>query len=154
MEYKADESLATQIIEHHGVKGMQWGVRRSTESSSKGSGRSGGLFKKKPKAVSRVITNPKTDLSPKQLSRVSKAREHAWNKTYKKRGTMSDAELRSAVNRLQMEAQMKTLVSQVNKGNTSSGKKFVNAFKDKAITALAEGSAQRLVNKALDKAIK
>lgn len=80
-------------LTHHGIKGMRWGVRRTTAQLLRRSGSS------------------------------KKAADLKNKKTVK---TMSDDELRKAVNRLQLEKQY----SQLSEGSVSRGKQYAqNVFK-------------------------
>lgn len=84
---------------HYGVLGMKWGVRRSRPSSSSKSGK----------------------------RRKQSVYEHEdYTQTHSKKSvkSMSDAELRRRLNRLQMEKQYKDL----NTGSVNKGKKYINSF--------------------------
>lgn len=97
---------------HHGVLGMKWGVRRARPTSGKKSA----LFKKK---------------KPKQSSEKEKTpKKKPVNK-------MTDEELRSAINRLELEKRYRDLSPK----QVSKGKKFVGDFVDKAVVpAVTEAS--------------
>lgn len=76
-------------LEHYGVKGMKWGVRKSTKPSSK---------RAKRKAA-------------KKASHKTSAK---WNKKYQYRESLSDKDLERAVRRLQLENQFAREVSTSN----------------------------------------
>lgn len=84
------------IITHHGVLGMKWGVRRSKAQLAR--------------------SRKKSDLDD---AHEDYKRAHSG----KKMSSMSDQELRTVNNRLNMEKQYKDLTKK-----TSKGKKAVNAF--------------------------
>lgn len=95
------EDVKNELI-HYGVKGMKWGVHRGGKSSSSKSslkkillGKLESVKLRRPSKKGKVKVSKKVEgkLEPK--------------KTDKKKGLgeMSDAELRSAINRLQMERQ-------------------------------------------------
>ena len=73
--------MSTDSLQHHGVLGMKWGIRRY-QPYSKGEGKKGTFLGKKKK-----YTRKKEDPTK----------------------GMSDAELRNRINRLQMEKQYKQL---------------------------------------------
>lgn len=67
-----------EIIEHFGVKGMKWGFRRVRER----------LARRKQRKVD---------------AKVSKARTSQWKHKYAQRASISDRDLKRAVNRLRLE---------------------------------------------------
>lgn len=67
-----------EIIEHFGVKGMKWGFRRVRER----------LARRKQRKVD---------------SRVSKTRTSQWKHKYAQRASISDRDLKRAVDRLRLE---------------------------------------------------
>ena len=98
-------------LSHHGIKGMKWGVRRFQNKD--GSRTAAG----KRRARENASEEPSHDDYKKAHS----------GKSVK---TMSDAELRSRLNRLQMERQYKQLSS----SDVNRGKEFVS----KTMKALLE----------------
>lgn len=72
------------IIEHAGVKGMKWGKRKA--SGSKSSGKQRQTLK---------------DRAKKNVNSIK--RERQWTDQYKRRGSMSDSELRAKIDRLRLE---------------------------------------------------
>lgn len=81
-----DKALSENFLEHFGVKGMKWGVRRSKAELAKGGGSSkdkNASEKPKPKAAS----GPNSREAKKSIKE------------------MSDKELKDYVNRLNMEQQ-------------------------------------------------
>ena len=95
---------------HHGIKGMKWGVRR--------------------------YRNRDGSLTPAGRKRYSDSGSNNSHEDYKKAHSkksvksMSDAELRSRLNRLQMEQQYTKLSS----SNVNRGKKAANAILKTATT--------------------
>ena len=120
-----------EYLEHHGVKGMKWGVRKARPTSSGYSRTSKKVKKtasdvinrfKKPKVKSSfteggkrkadtVISEKDRKRRQKQLKGESKKREQDWQKLYLKRSQMGDRELQLALNRLKLENQLAKEVS-------------------------------------------
>lgn len=115
-------------VEHHGVKGQKWGVRRSRSARA----RAGGASKTK---------------------KTSKAEPFA-KKAPKAPKKMSDQELKKVINRMNMEKQYKDLTAP----KASPAKKFVtevlvNVGKQQA-TAYANKGAQMAIEAMIKKAAK
>ena len=115
------------IIEHHGVKGQKWGVRRKAAKAAR--------------------------VAAKVQKKDSVARAKSWNKAYQTRSKMSDSELRSAVNRLQLENQFAQQAAIASAGATSSGKKYIARFANQTMNAAAGQASQALAKKAIKSAI-
>ena len=75
--------MSEEFLEHHGVKGMKWGVRRFVSTPSKSS---------------RISV----DAQEKEKRKVA----------VKNRRTMSDAELRKRIERLKLEREFKSLTKE------------------------------------------
>ena len=121
-------------IEHHGVKGMKWGVRKKRPTSNRvktatapngnkvtaqKTGRSSALISVNGKPITKI--NPNKTLAslkknnlvfkPKDSSKSAKIdAKNAQNKAFAK--TATDAELRAAINRIKMEAEYTSLTLQ------------------------------------------
>lgn len=110
-------------LKHHGIKGMRWGVRRTPEQlgHEKNGSQSGGKSG-----------------SPTQNSEDQKKRTQ----------TMSDEELRSRINRLNMEEQYANLVARQKQRDTS----FVQNLLMNAGKQLATQSLNTIISKAINKA--
>lgn len=105
--------MNNDYLQHYGILGMRWGIRRYQN-------RDGSLTK----AGKRRAKGVRTD----EPSHEDYKKAHS-RKSVK---TMSDAELRSRLNRLQME---KTYKSMMNDGNVSKGKSVANGLLKAATTA-------------------
>lgn len=105
---------------HYGVLGMKWGVRKSRGGSSK----SGGRRRSKTETVHEDYAKAHSKKSVKQ---------------------MSDAELRSRINRLQMEKQY----SQLNQRQVSAGEKFAKDI----LREVAKDTVKQYVTKGVKEGI-
>lgn len=108
-------------LQHHGIKGMKWGVRRSEEELQRARGRvdSASNIVKESKNINKSVGNIRTTAKKKDLSE------------------MSDDELRKRVNRLNMEQQYSMLSS----AQTSKGQSYVNNILEIGGSALAVTSS-------------
>lgn len=104
----------SHILEHHGVKGQKWGVRRHLKS----------------KSSSRSVQ--------RQEAKASRQREKSWKKEYQSRGKMSDAELRSAVSRLQLENQFRQQVKTAAKSDHALAKQIVQQNTSQAVNQVGQ----------------
>lgn len=113
-----------EYLEHFGVKGMKWGVRRNRKSSA---------------------SNARESTNSKNTVHEDYAKAHS-KKSVKQ---MSDSELRSRNNRLQMERQYSTLTKKTHRGT-----KIVKTLIATAGTIAAAESAYKtykgVANKVID----
>lgn len=122
------------ILCHHGIKGMKWGVRRSEAELARARGETpkttsktkkvGGIFQKKAKSQ-----KPVASAKPKA----------------KNISEMSDEELRSMVNRLQLEKQYRDLSPK----QVSKGKAFYDKYVAPALADTVRNVAKDYLNKQL-----
>ena len=94
--------MNTNELYHYGVLGMKWGVRKSRDGGVSKTGRRGRTTKERPPA------------------------HEDYKKAHSKKSVreMSDAELRSRINRLDMERRYKEL----NPSTKNRGRKYVNSI--------------------------
>ena len=104
-----DEAL-NSFLEHYGVRGMKWGVRRDNPSGSSSGGKGGTVSKSSSdKKPSLVKPSGGSSSSPsKTKSATPTVQKSPAAKSPKK---MTDQELQAAINRLNMEKQYKQLTS-------------------------------------------
>ena len=90
-------------LEHHGIKGMKWGVR-------------------KPRSSSGARQSSRT--SEPRTRKVQKTRSPSYKKP-SKTDLLSNDELRRSNERLRLEKEYNTLISEVKRQNRSKGQKFL-----------------------------
>ena len=127
-------------LQHHGVKGMKWGVRRSSKSTKKSRHKTKTKTgSHKPKAISRIQQKNKKR-KQKRYDFNHPTKEALMESTsatqiYKHRSKLSDQELRNRINRIQMEQQLSTLSKKEQRmGRTMAGK-FANQYANRLTNA-------------------
>ena len=103
---------------HFGIKGMKWGIRRYQNKD-------GSLTVAGKKRYNEDEKSPKEKSAPSSSSNRSRSISE-----------LSDAELRTRINRLNLEKQYKQLISEGADNNTKQvkeGKSFTNEIKDRAV---------------------
>lgn len=127
---------------HYGVLGMKWGVRKD---------RTRGGFGKKKKKTKLVLESPFSQ-KKRQAEERTKAQESAdAAKGVKKISDMSDDELRSLINRMQLERQYKDLLPKQKAKGKSWAKQFLAKNAEYVLTQAVQRTADRAIKKALDK---
>jgi hypothetical protein len=111
MIYKDD--LNNIVLEHHGVKGQKWGVRKAFHTA-------------------------KASYAAKKAS---KAREKSWGKAYTNRAKMSEAQLVALNRRLSLENQLKSNIHQANPPKKSLVSKYAGQFGNQVMGAVIAGGA-------------
>lgn len=121
---------------HYGVKGMKWGVRHDRNRSHNARKRAGKYFEQSIKTkngkispaekISRDVRSS-TDSINNISRRIKRNKDSNRNRNaYKEVSKMSDAELRSRINRMQMEKQYKIMTSE----NSKAGYDYVSDVLD------------------------
>lgn len=116
--------MSDNNLQHHGVLGMKWGIRRY-QPYPKGEGKKGTFLGKKKKH-----TRKKEKINPTK--------------------GMSDAELRRRINRLQMEKQYKQLTAK----EKSTGVKIAGSVLSKIGNKVADRVIDRTIVNPIDDFIK
>ena len=122
-------------LEHHGIIGMKWGVRRyqNKDGTLTNAGKTrystdGDAGSTAPKAS----TGKKTDTSSKSVSE------------------MSDEELRARLNRINMEDQYNAAMAKRNPQKDQRVNKLVNDLAEQAVRNFAQKGIEKLVKKVFD----
>lgn len=144
---------------HHGIKGMKWGVRRfqNQDGSLTPAGRTRQLLQEAGSKVGQAVkgvyekrkAKKQAERDAKDLKR--RERQELINR-YKPIRALSDDEIRARINRLQLEKQYKSLVSDVE--TVSRGKKLATKILDTAIENIGTQTTTYLLGKTVNKIAK
>ena len=104
------------IIEHAGVKGMKWGVRKGVT-----------------KAKQKIATN-----------KASTKREKSWQGQYKKRGSMSNAQLKTKIERLRLENEFNRLATEANAPRRKKAKMYMDSVSKLAVSSTGKTLAKKI----------
>lgn len=167
-----------EFIQHHGVKGMRWGVRRY-QPYPKGEKKKGKFLglKSRAKSTSREVTNLKSskvsnmdkkstsDLKKetgrlrlendlKRLSSDKKVGTKQDKEQYRRRDEMSNEELKRKVDRLQTKSDYKDQAQYANKQTISTGKKVVTNVAKVALPIATGYAASKVSSDSIKKVLK
>lgn len=104
----------SDILEHYGIKGMKWGIRRTEEQLRRARG--------------------------KLESDANRAEVKRRKSTYKNRRTLSDDDLRKEVSRLELEKKYKNLVAEDVRPGRTAVQKFLKSTGGRVLTSAAIGT--------------
>lgn len=130
----------SQTIEHHGVKGQKWGIRRFQNKD--GSLTAAG---KKRSSSGQKSAQKKNKQAPKKASVSSSSRQSSSEMDYD--------DLKRAVDRLKLEKDYKTLYSELHPKQVSTGKKIAEAFVSKILAPSLEEIGKEMTKKAIRSAL-
>lgn len=139
-------------IEHHGVKGMKWGVRRSQASLDRAAGRK----TVKKKTVRSTLANRKAEKNKQKIA-VARAKSKDTNtKSGRKtasanRRQLTDTDVSNLVKRLESEKKLKTLIDQDVSPGRSFAKTVMSDAGKRALTTVATGTMLYGAKYAFDK---
>lgn len=137
-------------LQHWGIKGMKWGVRRYQNKD----GTLTALGRKREREMNEKLKSANKEL--KALRAENETLKKHSNENSRKVSELSDDELRRRINRLAMEKQYSDIYNQLNppvKKEPSAGEKFVKkVFTENVVPALANVGKSYL-EKSLKKAL-
>lgn len=161
---------------HYGVLGMKWGVRRYqnkdgslTKAGQKRYNKEMAKVREKNKALNNSIKTKakleKLDSKKKELKEKEKSfkngksasdmvKKDETSTKSKKISDMSDDELRTTLNRMQMEKNAMDLqrqISSLNAQNVSTGRKIVNTVMKDVVAPALKDAGKNLLTKTLNK---
>lgn len=118
-------------LQHHGVKGMKWGIRRGSKSTKKS--------RHKTKTISRIQQQSKKR-KQNRYNRNHPTKEALMKSTsakqiYKHRSELTDQELRNRINRIQMEQQLSSLSKKEQRIGRNVVSKFSNRYANQLTNA-------------------
>lgn len=119
------------FLEHYGVKGMHWGVRRDQSSSSGGGG--GGKPASKPKSPAKPKP-PASDDAKRAAALKEKSRAGGSK-------ALSNKELQDLVTRMNLESQF----SRLSANDTSGAKKFLKNLGEQQAKQLITANTPKLI---------
>ena len=109
---------------HHGVKGMKWGVRRKLEQV-------GTAVKNR---ASQKVEDYKTT---RRLNRAQKEADRRKLKESKYRGTLDNADLKSKIQRLRDERDLRTLTAEEVRPGRTAAKRIMGQIGTQVVTRVA-----------------
>lgn len=128
------QTIIDDVISHHGVKGMKWGVRRTSAQLARAAGR----------GAAKTATKIKENREAKKESSNSRSKSKH----------LSDQELQALVNRLRLEQDLKRLVAETKPNPKADGliKSIIKENSKRQLQRIARSAADIAIEKALAKA--
>ena len=139
MIYKAVDYWNSPSLEHYGVKGMRWGVRKAIERTGRVVRRAGGAVRKSATTIAGGLYRAGSAVRRFKNRRAIKSANSA--RIQRRISRMNNEELQAAVTRMD-------LVNKLRGGNSSSGK----TLGDKVSDAI-EGKIAKMTSEALETSV-
>ena len=150
--------LSEEFLEHHGILGMKWGVRkeRATGKGRISKHKAKKLRKRRIKTLKKARkARMKNRLEEQQKQKtkddIIKSKDIA--SMLKNVDKFSNQEINDMLTRLDTEGRLAERVSKMNKANQSTGKKVANALKEN-VAAGAKSAGSSLVRTVTENALK
>ena len=135
MYYKAVDIWNSPHLEHHGVKGMRWGVRKAVERTGRVVRRAGGAVKKSATTIAGGLYRAGSAVRRFKNRRAIKSANSA--RIQRRISRMNNEELQAAVTRME-------LVNKLKGGNSSSEKTLGDRVSDAIESKIAKMSSEAL----------
>ena len=128
--------MDNNVLSHHGVKGMKWGViRKKIKDHHTAKQRKQNLEKARAAKAKKKVEADK------------RAKDLEKGKIPVKK--MTDAEIRARITRLELEKNYKNLQNETGRAAVSKGKRFVNKFVDSTLDKVADNTLADLAAQTL-----
>lgn len=139
--------MITNVLQHHGVKGQRWGVRRYQNKD----GSLTALGKKREEKDKLKSANKELKALRAENAKLKKQ----TNANSRRVSELSDDELRQKINRLNLEKQYADIYKQLNpvSDKPHPGKEFVNKMLKEAIVPSLVNVGKSAIEKGLKKAL-
>lgn len=136
-------------LQHHGIKGMKWGIRRYQNKD----GTLTALGRKREKEMTDKLKSANKEL--KALKKENESLKKQTTANSRRANEMTDDELRQRINRLNMEKQYNDIYNQVHPTVNKShpGKEFVSKMLKESITPALVNIGKSAIEKGLKKAL-
>ena len=158
--------MDNNYLEHYGILGMKWGVRRTEAQLARAQGRVDKLKAKKKEAVRLERAKKKLNAAKQEeqnlksfLSKKDKSNKPAKDssnlKTKKKQiSELSETELRERITRMELEKRYKDLVSSANPPKSKKGQNFVSGVLENSGKNIATQFTTYVLGKGVNKVFK
>ena len=152
--------LSDDFLEHHGILGMKWGVRKDRDKGT-GKGRiskhkARKLRKRRIKSLKRarkIRQQKRLEEQKKQKTKDEIIKSKDIASMLKNVDKFSNQEINDMLTRLDTEGRLADRVSKMNKANQSFGKKAANALKEN-MAAGAKSAGSTLIKTVTENALK